>query len=121
VYPSEWSAANTAAEVEEALGPNGSIRLLLDRFAWADDGRELVKAWNGTAREHWTRPQEDPICALLLGAPEGERARWAAMGGGAWEGQSCGEGEGGRNGSRQIDPRNTAGGGQAHAESIALP
>lgn len=83
VHPAEWSATNTASELEEALGPEGSIRLLLDRFARAEDGRELVKAWNGTARAYWTRPQDDPNWALLLGAPEKERLRWADTGGGA--------------------------------------
>jgi hypothetical protein len=100
VHPSEWSAANSALELDEALGPDGSIRLLLDRFARADDGRHVVEAWNRTARDFWTRPQDDPKWAVLLGASEAERARWALMGGRVRQAECVCAGSGGKGGMR---------------------
>jgi len=39
----------------------------------------VVRAWNETAREHWTRAPDDRNYAALLALPDEERARWAAL------------------------------------------
>lgn len=78
VHPMEWAAANTNEVLEEALGPEGHIRNLLVRYAHAEDGHEVVKEWNATAREFWMRPEDDPNYAALLKLPLAKRASWGA-------------------------------------------
>jgi len=66
LYPREWTPKTEDPAVMNALGPDGEIRRMLERFAEAPDGRDIISVHNGEKHEQWALPQEDPLYHHLL-------------------------------------------------------